>query len=50
MVDIFVLAKRFASIRFQQFFRVLNVATHFLAKFCLKSNNVEAEFFYSFSN
>lgn len=50
VVDIFESAKRFVSIRFQHSFRVLNVTTHFLAKFCLKSNNVEAEFFYSFSN
>lgn len=43
-MNILGLVKRFVSIKFRYFFRVLNVAAHSLAKFCLKSN-VEAEFF-----
>lgn len=49
VVDMLVLVKRFAFIKFRHFFRVLNVAAHFLAKFCFKSN-VGIEFSDSFSN
>lgn len=49
MVAILVITKIFAFIKFRHFSKVMNVAAHTLAKFCLKSN-AGVEFFDFFSD